>query len=210
METGYEIVKLSDVQLLELLCSTDQDEIAYSHFLKRFLPDVEKECSNICSRRNIHPHIGKQIAYDTFERVRKYKSFKKDHVKIEDDHKAIIVYLNRVSTSLFNDYYKKEDKKEVIHKTYFDDIKATVESSIDIEELKRKRDIAEIILKKLNPKERTVLIKDIEYKRHQKYLPDDVIDTLAMELNVKRDTVRKIRERAIEKIKIAIDEINQK
>ena len=66
-----------------------------------------------------------------------------------------------------------------------------------------------LILKKLNPKERKVLIKDIEYKRHQKYLPNDVIISLALELNVKRDTVRKIRERAIEKIKKAIDEINQ-
>jgi DNA-directed RNA polymerase sigma subunit (sigma70/sigma32) len=52
-------------------------------------------------------------------------------------------------------------------------------------------------------------LADLEYKRHYKYLPDDVIDGLATELNIKRDTVRKIRERAIEKIKDAINEINQ-
>jgi len=209
LETTYEIVKLSDVQLLELLCSTADDDIAYTHFLDRFLPQVEKECTKICNTRKIDLHVGKQIAHETFERVRKYKSFKKDGIKIANERKAIIVYLNRISTHLFNDYHKKERKDTVVHKFYFDDIREAQESYDDIEGLKRKKDISAIILKKLNPKERIVLIKDIEYKKHQSYLPDDVIDSLAQELNIKRDTVRKIRERAIEKIKKAIDEINQ-
>jgi len=62
---------------------------------------------------------------------------------------------------------------------------------------------------KLNFKEQRVILTDLEYKRHHKYLPDDVIDTLAKQLNIKKDTVRKIRERAIEKIKKAIYEINK-
>ena len=208
-EDLYQIAELTDVQLLELLCSTEQDEDAYTHFLERFLPHVEKECSKICKSRKIDSHIGKQIAHETFERIRKYKSFKKDQIKIDDDRKAIMVYLNRISTSLFNDYHKKEEKKAVIHKSYFDEIRSSQECYTDVEGLKKKRDISELILKKLNPKERKVLIKDIEYKRHQTDLPNDVIISLALELNVKRDTVRKIRERAIEKIKKAIDEINQ-
>lgn len=207
-EDLYRIAELTDVQLLELLCSTEQDEIAYAHFLDRFLPHVEKECSRVCKCRKIDPHIGKQIAHDTFERVRKYKSFKKDQIKIDDDRKAIVVYLNRVSTSLFNDYHKQEEKRSIIHKSYFDDIRCSQESYTDIDGLRKKRDISELIMKKLNPKERIILIKDLEFKRHQKYLPNDVINTLAVELNIKRDTVRKIRERAIGKIKKAIDEIN--
>ena len=209
METTYEIEQLSDVQLLELLCSITDDNIAYSHFVDRFLPHVEKECLKICNTRKIDQHVGQQIAHETFERVRKYKSFKKDEIKIADEKKAVIVYLNRVSTHLFSDFYNKEKKENTVHKTYFDDIIASQESYNDIEGLKRKKDTAIAILKKLNPREKTILLKDIEYKKHSKYLPDDVVKALAQELNIKPDTVRKIRQRAIEKIKTAINEINQ-
>ena len=53
------------------------------------------------------------------------------------------------------------------------------------------------------------MLADIDYKRGQKYLLDDISEILAEELGVKKDTIRKIRERAIEKINKAIDEINQ-
>jgi hypothetical protein len=53
------------------------------------------------------------------------------------------------------------------------------------------------------------VLRDVEYKRHHKYLPDDVNESLSKELCIKKDTIRKIRERAIKKIKNAIDEINK-
>lgn len=209
MNTAFEIVQLSDVQLLELLCSTTDDNVLYSHFVDRFLPHVQKECLKICNRRKIDQHVGQQIAHETFERVRRYKSFKKDGIKIAHEKKAVIIYLNRVSTHLFNDFYNNEKKEDTVHRTYFDDIISSHESYDDIEGLKRKKDISIAIFKKLNPKEKAILLKDIEYKRHNKYLPDDVISVLSQELNIKPDTIRKIRQRAIEKIKKAINEINQ-
>lgn len=92
---------------------------------------------------------------------------------------------------------------------YFDDLIGPLEIENDAIKLKQIREVTQKMFKSLNPKEQKVVIADIENKKHQKYLPDDVIDRLAEELNVKRDTVRKIRERAIEKIKTAIDEFNQ-
>jgi len=191
------------------MCLTDNDEWHYSQVLKRFLPDVEKECCRICEKRKLDKHIGKQIAHDTFARLRKYKKFKRNNVKLANERRAILVYLFRIATRLFNDAHKKENEEPANHDTYFDEIVAKQDEYADAEGLKRKKDIAELIFKKLNQREREVLIMDLEYKRHYKYLPDEVVENMAVKLNVKKDTIRKIRERAKEKIHTAIDAINK-
>lgn len=210
MLTLTEIHKLSDVNLLGLLCSSSDDELLYEQFVRRFLKDVEDECTRLCKRRKLDTHVGLQIAHETFERIRKYKSFKSDQIKLSNERKAIQAYLNRISTSLFNNYHASNRNKETNHKTYFEDILDSIECSpADVKALKNQKDLSILIFKKLNAKEQKIILTDLEYKRHHKYLPDDVIDVLAEELNIKRDTIRKIRERAIEKIKNAINEINQ-
>lgn len=209
MDTTIELSKLPDKELLRFLCSTADDDRIFNEFVNRFWPDIDKECSKICQNRKIDPQIGSEIAHETFDRVRKYKSFKEDEIKIKDDRKAILVYLIRISVRLFNNYHSKNNKQDIIHRTYFDDIADTVNGSFDVKDLKQKKDVSVKILKKLNHKEQRVLLVDMEYKRHHKYLPDDVLDTLAEELKVKKDTIRKIRERAINKLNKAIDEINQ-
>jgi DNA-directed RNA polymerase specialized sigma24 family protein len=209
LDTPASIVLLNDIQLLELLCSREDDNLAYKHFVERFLPDVTEECNRICKARKLDSHIGIQISHDTFERVRKYKSFKKDEIRLPNQRKGIIVYLMRISIRLFDDHHRMEKRKDITHKTYFEEILDEVNPNIDVKDLKNKKDLAVFIFNKLNPKEKKVILTDLEYKKHQKYLPDDVTTTLATEMNVKNDTVRKIRNRAIEKIKKAIDEINQ-
>jgi DNA-directed RNA polymerase specialized sigma24 family protein len=203
------ISKMSDVQLLEQLCSTVDDQHHYDHFVKRFLPDVQAHCDRICIVRKLDNHVGLQIAHETFERVRKYKSYSRDGSKVPDDRKAILGYLKRISTRLFNNHYNNGKKKDIVHKSYLDDIMETVSATVDVKALKNKKDVAVIIYGKLNKKEQAVVLKDIEYKKHQKYLPDDVTATLAAELKVLPGTIRKIRARAIEKIKNAINEVNK-
>ena len=209
MESLNKIKLLSDIKLLESLCSQSDDSEFYDEFVKRFLPDVQKECEIKCKIQKIDSHIGIQIAHDTFERVRKYKSFKKDKIELKNDRKGIIAYLLRISTCLFYDHYKHK-KKTVIHRTYFDDLFDTYSSKINVNQLKTQKDIAIGILKKLNKNEQRVFLTDLDYKRHSKYLPDDVTESLATELGIKKDYIRRIRKRAIEKINKAIDEINSK
>lgn len=209
MEKQSAIAQLNDIQLLEHLCSSEDDQHPYNQFVVRFLPTLKDECKRICGARKLDQHVGEQIAHETFERVRKYKSFKKDSIKIPNDRKAILVYLKKISIRLFNDHHSKEKNKDVQHKTYFDSILEACNSTVDVKGLKNNKDTALLIFKKLNKKEQKVVLKDIEYKKHQKYLPDDVTAALANELGVKQDTIRKIRLRAIKKIKDAIDEINQ-
>ena len=208
--TNSQLDLISDLDLLELFCSDEVGDELYEELLKRFLAEVTGECARVCERRKLDPHIGNQIAHETFERLRKYKSFKADQIKIADQHRAVLVYLYRIATSLFNSYHAAEKEKTTVNRSYFDDILDSIEySPAEVRALKRKKDIAVIIFKKLNFKEQKIILADLEYKRHRKYLPDDVTEALAQELNVKKDTVRKIRERAIEKIKNAIDEINR-
>lgn len=209
MEAGHHILNLSDIELLETLCSTENDAEFYMHFVERFLPDVKKECVQICKKRNIDEHIGIEIAHDTFERVRKYKSFKADKIRVPNSKKAIHVYLMRIATRQFNSYHAKENQEEVIHKTYFDEIFEPSDDNIDAEGLKDIKDTAMLVFAKFNKKEKRIILADLEHKRSHKYLPADVIDELAEELNIKRDTVRKIRERAKQKLKEAINEVNE-
>lgn len=193
--------------MLELI-RDDGDEIAYQEFVSRFLPKVKDECVNKCKLRKIDKHIGIQIAHDTFEKVKNSRSFKREKLNGGGSKNAIIGWLYRISSNLFYDYHNSKTNNNQFNESYFDDLKgyakeASVNSNAEI------RDITEIMLKKLNFKEREVLITDIEYKRSQKYLPKDVNEYLSNRLNVKKSSIRKIRERAVKKIKNAIDELNK-
>lgn len=209
MNLNINLIHLTDVALLEKLCSSDDDYELYNEFVKRFLTDITAHCADVCKKRNLESHVGKQIAHETFSNVRKYKSFKKDGIKLPDDRTAILVYLKRISVNLFNDFHNKNKKKTIIHKTYFDDILEANEDKLDAVSLKDKKEFALFIFSKLNKKEQTVILADIEHKKFQKYLPDDITEDLSVKLNVKKETIRKIRERAIEKIKAAINEFNE-
>ncbi|MDY7396976.1 sigma-70 family RNA polymerase sigma factor [Aureibaculum sp. 2210JD6-5] len=208
-EPDTNIKKLDDISLLELLCKTN-DDIAYNEFIKRFYAKILEQCKHKCEIRKIDSHVGIQIASDVFERVRKYKSFDKSKLKSENKNKAITAWLYRILTHLFYDYHNSNKNVNITVNSYFDDIANSVSKETNAENLAFKRDLAKVIYNKLNKKEQTVVLTDLEHKRGQKYLPDDVTETLAKNLGVKKPTIRKIRERAIQKIKLALDEINNK
>lgn len=203
------LLQLTDVELLEQLCSSSDDNDFYEEFVRRFIVDLNEHCSSICKKRNLEPHIGQQITHEILERVRKYKSFRKDAIKIPNERVAVLVYLKRISLSLFNNFHKESKVNPILNKSYFDDILESCESLEDAINLKNKKEIALFIFKKLNKKEQTIILADIEHKKFQKYLPDDITDNLSLSLNVKKDSIRKIRERAIQKIKIALNELNE-
>lgn len=202
------LTNISDLELLEELCSTQDDEQLYTEFVNRYIDNVTANCLNTCKKRNIDSHIGRQIAHDTFERVRKYKSFKIDKITISNSRLAVIVYLNRISLSLFNNFHKENSKEDIVHRTYFDDLAESDGGMPNGQDLKSKKDLALIIFKKLNDKEREVILADLEYKKFHKYLPDDVTDQLAIKLGITKASIRKIRERAKAKIDKAITEFN--
>ncbi len=198
----------TDIELLELLCSEEDDEPYFKLFVERFLDELKNECLRICRSRKLDHHIGIQISHETFERVRKYKSFKQDGIKMPDKHAGILVYLNRIAIHLFNDYYKGEKKNSIPHKTYFEEIQEGI-PEVNLATLKQTKEKALAIFKKLSEREKIVVLADIEHKKHQKYLSSDVTESLAARLGVQKDTIRKIRQRAIVKIKKELNEIYQ-
>ena len=201
--------ELSDVQLFEYICIEEENPEAYEVFVERFFPQVRKGCLRRCAKRKLDKHIGEQIAHETLERVYKYKSFNKDKLRELNNRSSIMGYFYRVSSNLFYDYHKKNNKTTVINRTYFDDIKDKLAKNAEGKQLYTIKENTEKVLKKLSPRERAVIFKDIEYKKHHLHLPKDVNKDLADELSVKTATIRKIRERAIKKINLAIDEINK-
>lgn len=202
---------LNDLDLLVALCSEQDDNLLYAEFVNRFHEELQEECVQICKKRKLDNHVGMQIAHDVFEKLRRYKSFKKDEVKITSSHKGILVYLFKIARNLFNDWYHKEKKARELHlnKNYFDEIQESLHPPEGIDQLLWKKEISLKIFNKLNAKEKAVLLADLDHKKEQRYLPDEIIDMLSESLGVQKASIRKIRERAIHKIKIAIDEINQ-
>lgn len=209
MNSALNLSTLTDVELLSSLCVAGDDTEFYNEFVNRFYDDVHEECQLLCKKRKLDGQIGSEIASNTFERVRKYKSFRQSADHSANGRKAILVYLYRYVRNQFNDYHNKSKREDVVHDSYFEKIAGAAQDSIVVSDLDRKRGLTEQILKKLNDKEKRVLFTDMEYKRHQKYLPDEVLDELANELGVKKETIRKIRERVIQKINKAIEEINK-
>lgn len=207
LDTITQLSSLTHEELLTRLCSEEDDVSLYEEFVKRFHDDLTNECRRICQRRGLDEQVGNQIAHDCFEKVRKYKTIKIDGIQIKGAHKAIMSYLYRVAVNLFNDYQRKIKNDGQINKSYFDELLNDGASEKSPEELLALRDRTVGIFKKLNPKEQKVIITDLEFKRtkNYKYLPDDANELLAQELGVKKDGIRKIRERAIKKIKNAIN-----
>ena len=198
---------LTDIELLERLTASDEDAV-YEEFVKRYYQAVKDECLLKCKKRKLDKHIGEQIAHDTFARIRKSRSFDKKKLSCKKPEQAILGWLYRIQSNLFNDFHKSQTIKTEQVEFYFDELVSEVRS-ISVKDLSDKRDIAEKIFSKLSPKQKIVILKDIEYKRFQKYHNPDVLDELAQELGVAKSSIRKIRERAIKKIKDAIDEINR-
>ena len=194
MTTNKEIQLIDDITLLEKLCSSEDDQLVFEEFVKRFLPAVLAECKEICKKRKLDSHIGIEIGHQAFERVRKYKSFSREKRRIEHDRKWVLGYLFTICRRLFLDHHNKS--KEENHNespTYFDKLSTFAESTIDVDQLVQTKEIATKIFSKLNSKEQTVILADLEWKRDGglKYLPDFVTNSLAEQLQVKPDSIRK-------------------
>lgn len=205
LKSKYE--QIDSIDLLELIRDSDDNE-AYKEFVQRFLPIVKDQCLTKCKLRKLDKSIGLQIAHDTLEKTRKSKSFKREKLNGSDSKSKITGWLFRISSNLFYDYHNSQKCNDHVYDFYIDELFSKA-SEINVNSLAEKRDLSIKILQKLNPKEREVVLTDIEYKRSQKYLPEDINESLANRIGVKKDTIRKIRERAIMKLNNAIDEINK-
>jgi len=199
---------LSDVELMDALCSTGDDQLLYNELVRRFHPELKQLCLNKCKLMSLDPHIGEQIAHEVFERLRRYKSFKKDNIRAQEGHAAVKSYMARCATRLFLNYFDEQKRKEELPDSYFTELRAEACATDPVRLLEIKEKTAQTF-KKLTDREKAVVIADLEYKKHTKYLPDDVVSDLSKRLGVKPDTIRKLRQTAKQKLQQAFDEINE-
>jgi len=200
--------RYSDVELMDALCSNGDDQSLYNEVVRRFLPELKQQCHRKCERQGLDLHIGEEIAHKVFERVRKYKSFKRNETRAPTSRAAVLAYLARSASRLFLDHFNKEKRQEEVPDTYITDLRAeaTATNPARLQEIKEKTALA---FAKLTTREKAVVLADLDYKRHTKYLPDDVITELSQSLGVKPDTIRKLRQTAKQKLQQAFDEINE-
>jgi DNA-directed RNA polymerase specialized sigma24 family protein len=189
LKSKYE--QIDSIALLELIRDSDDDE-AYKEFVQRFLPIVKDQCLTKCKLRNVDKHVGLEIAHDTFEKIRKSKSFKREKLNGSDSKSMITGWLFRISSNLFYDYHNSQKCNNQVYESYIDQL-FNKASEISVDSLAEKRDLSIKILQTLNSKEREVVLTDLEFKRSQKYLPEDANESLANRIGVKKNTVRKIR-----------------
>lgn len=191
-----------------MLCTTEDDTAPYKEFVQRFHLELKQICRRKCELRKLDQHIGETIVHEVFERVRKYKSFKRDHFRGVNGHKWVLAYLYRSASRLFLNHHNEQKRQEELPDNYLDDLRSEAKA-IDPAQLQEVKNRTAAALKKLTPKELAVVLADHQYKKHTKYLPDDVILALSEQLGVKPATIRKLRERAIKKLNQAINEINE-
>lgn len=208
MRPEAQFASLPDLELMDALCSTRDDQSLYNELVRRFLPELKQLCLKKCKLRNIDAHVGEQISHEVFERVRRYKSFKKDKIRTQDGHAAILSYLTRFATRLFLNYFDEQKRKEELPDSYITQFRdeASAADPARLQEIMEKTAQA---FSKLTPRERAVVLADIEYKKHTKYLPDDVVKNLSQRHGIKPDTIRKLRQTAKQKLQQAFDEINE-
>lgn len=181
----------------------------YNEFVQRYYKDLKQESLLVCKKRKLDKHIGEQMTHDTFHRVRKTTSFDASRVSTKEPRKSILAWLFRIQSRLFYDFHKANKSKSEKVNFYLDEMKGDLKIPSG-SSLSKQKEIAERIFSKLSKKEKIVVLKDLEFKRFRKYHQTDIIEDLAEELGVKKDSIRKIRQRAKNKIQDAINEINGK
>lgn len=202
--------KLPDLDLVERLCSTPDDDLIYAAFAERFHPKLTDECIKISKRRKLDELTARDIAHKTLEKFRKHKSFEMSKMRLKDPRKAILAYLCTIAYNLFNDHYHATNPatKET-RDSYFSGIFEGDRTELDPAKLQRLREQALNVFNTLNPGEQKVLLTDLEYKKAHIYLPEEINEKLAQELGVKKASIRKIRERAIKKLKKGIHDVEE-
>lgn len=210
MRTAAEIKQLPDADLLEYVCNVAGDEVAYSEFVNRYLPDTQTMCTKISGQRKLHVHVGLQISHDALAKFRGLKSFDRNKLKPPDDErKSINNLIYAICVNLFNDHHKKENRQAPEKQSfYLDEIFENAFVNGKTLDNARKKELTARLFKRINKKEQKLLLADMEYKKHQLYLPDHIVASLCEELEVTDSGLRKMRERIIKKFNKEIDVIN--
>jgi RNA polymerase sigma factor (sigma-70 family) len=209
---------LSNYDLIEFLKHPDLTSFAtkqlQTEFHGRFKNRLYQNCLRLCHRNRVDEDIAKDLFQDTM--IKALENLKRfclnEDYDLQHSTNTITKWLNKIAFNLFIDYLEKQykshldidlcDEEMFVDNTtldepdeldiYLDSINfdATLQSGWDT----------------LNDKERLVVYYGIRYNcLHKKHMPDDVIIKASKILGVKRDSIRQIKLRALEKFRIVFN-----
>lgn len=204
-KTGLE--QVSDIEIIERMSFGDLDKKksheAFAEFHRRYAEGIFSTCSYVCRMLPDSQEAAADLTENVLLRAFTYAA------SYNPNRASIKTWLNKIAQNEFNDLYAEfrlhhpNDSKDDSD----DDIKLDVEDDTPIDRAIINGEKLEIALNTLNAMERDILMthmmhKDIDNTDSQ--IPTSVMDDLCKLYQKKPFTIRKIKSRAISKIKTFI------
>ena len=204
---------VSDNQLFELMKNVDGDPLearsAWEEFYRRYAGYLWNCCLKICRTVSEGDSLAKDIFQSTIQKIYiKAKTYNPDRAT------GIKAWMGRIAYNEFIDYFNKFNQNFVLVNEMPDveedvqedeDERAITEKLLDLKE-----DQIKNLLSNLSAKEFKILMTCMSYfqiDNPNAHLPDDVINDLCSEFNVKSDALRQIKRRAILKLKSILSKL---
>lgn len=208
---------LSNYELIEFL--KHPALVSYSlrqlqtEFHARFKNRLYQNCLRLCHRNRVEDDVAKDIFQDTIlkalEGINKFSLA--DDLSFHHSTNTVFKWLNKIAFNLFLNFLKTRYKfsdVELCDEDLLMDY--TTLNSIDDIEISAGQINLEATLQSawdnLNYKETLVIYYCIKYNcLNQKHMPDNVINEVSEVLNVKPDSIRQIKLRALIKFRAAFN-----
>ncbi len=205
-------VSYSDEDLLVVISFREQNEVeakeAFKVFYDRYYRFLFSLCYNVC--KNIEPN-GEDLAKDVF--VNTMMAVYKSSNTYDSSKSKITTWLSRIAKREMLDLLNILNEKRIGEKQFIPlnkDLAISdkdTEESIEIETPQKKA--LDEALQNLSDKERDVLLTYMMYQEGNKHLPDEVIKVLCDRYETSSINLRKIKQRALEKVKSHIKQHSQ-
>lgn len=208
-----QINNLSNSDLIEFLKQPNPSVFSLSQlkteFHDRFKNRLFQKCERMCNRSRLDTDTAKDIFQETF--LKAFVSINKFTLpeELNDQHAVnkITKWLNKIALNLFVDYLSKQKKVSYVEE-FNDEASISEEDEFDIELSFNNTINTEVILQttwdSLTENERLVIIICIKNGCLQnKHMPDGILTEISKRLNVKKDSIRQIKLRALKKFRQA-------
>ena len=183
-----------------------------NEFHARFKNRLYQSCLRLCHRNRLDDDIAKDFFQDTIiKALLNVNKFSFDE-GLTTDHstKIILKWLYRIAFNLFIDYLKKKTKFSTIEFYNDEIVDYSLINEIDEIEIYPHQNNLKAILQSawdnLNDGEMLVIYSCIRYNcLNKKHMPESVINDISEILNIKPNSIRQIKLRALRKFRDAFN-----
>ena len=200
-KTGLE--QLSDIEIIERMSygevDTKKSHDAFGEFHRRYAEWVFSTCSYICRMLPDSGQIAKDLTEDILIRAFSYAG------SYNPNRASMKTWLNKIAQNEFNDFYAEYRKNHSIEAAEEDrSTTLVIENDEPIDRSKVNTDRLGEALIHLSDQERDIVLthmmhKDIDNLDSQ--IPAEIMDDLCRHYKKKPNAIRKIKSRAMSKIK---------